>query len=257
MTDNSITKTGLDYINRSPLDYWWRFINPDAEPFVKDKKTLFDDAFKCAVLRPKEFSLLYVRQPTIDRRTTYGKAEYESLMLAVAEKGQILLPSEDYDTIVRMTDAVWLHPSASRLFNPENGKPGEYTRFEDLNSGVVIRFTPDWISQQSIIVNLLSTSDAGSENFSKEANSFKLHKRAAIQMDGIKPSVSVFVMVEKEAPYKLQVHCFDDRSIDLGRREYVQNCITYMECLQTGKWPGLPEKINMQASLPDWAFKNY
>lgn len=255
-TDKAISKTGLDFIEKSPLDYWWRFLNPEREPHVKDKKTIFDEAFRCSVLTPVIFATLYARQPAINRTTTYGKAEYANFLELVDKHGHIPLSSVDYDTIISMRDATLNHPTAKILFDQDNGWPGEPLRFEEVNSGAIVKFCPHWIHKQKLIVNLMSTSDAGKENFAKEALNFKLHKRAALQMDGMPKSGIVFVMVEKEAPFKLQVHALDDRSVDLGRATYVKNCLTYVECLKTGKWPGLPEKIQ-PASLPDWAFKNY
>jgi hypothetical protein len=49
----------------------------------------------------------------------------------------------------------------------------------------------------------MTTKDAGAANFAKEAANFKLHKRAALQMDGTGIRMFVFVMVEKEPPYKV------------------------------------------------------
>lgn len=257
-TDNAISKTGLDYIDKSPLDYWWRFLNPEREAHVKDKKTVFDEAFRLSVVSPSEFAKTYARQPSVNRTTSLGKLDYSNFMSLVDKNGQIALNATEYDSIIKMRDAVLNHPTTKTIFGDNNGEPGEPKRFEDLNSGAIVKFCPHWIHRRGnkkLIVNLMSTKDAGRENFSKEAVNFKLHKRAALQMDGMGLNI-VFVMVESEAPYKLQVHAFDDRSIDLGRAVYVKNCLTYVECLNTGKWPGLPEKIQ-PASLPDWAFKTY
>lgn len=259
MTDNSISKTGLDFINRSPLDYWWRFINPDREPYTEDKKTAFEKAFRMSVTKPTDFNLLYARQPVINRTTSYGKAEYATFISLVESKGQIPLTAVEYDMIISMRDAVLENPLTKMLFYRATGTADESVRFTDINSEATVKFSSHWVhvhKGKKLIVNLASISDASSEGFSKEAFNSKLHKRAAIQMDGLKASGMVFVMVEKEAPFKLQVHTLDSRSIDLGRAEYVRNCITYMECLRTDNWPGFPEKIN-ETSLPEWAFKNY
>jgi len=258
-SEDAISKTGLDYIEKSPLDYWWRFLNPEREAHVKDKDMLFEEAFRCSVLTPVEFSKLYVKQPPIKRTNNFGKAEYASLVATVESNGQILMSAASYETIVAMRDAVLSHPTTKLLFDNNNGYPGEPLRFEEANSGAIVKFCPHWVhirTGKKLIVNLMSTENAGKEKFSKEAYDLKLHKRAALQMDGLVGSAMVFVMVERSAPYKLQVHSLDDRSIDLGRSVYVENCVTYMECLESGKWPGLPEKIQ-PASLPDWVFKNY
>lgn len=257
-TEDAISKTGLDYIEKSPLDYWWRFLNPEREPHEKDKKTLFDEAFRSAVLTPLEFAKTYAKQPSVNRATKLGKHDYNNFIESVTQNGQIALTATDYDTIIKMRDAVLNHPATEIIFGEINGDPGDPKRFEEVNSGAIVKFCPHWIHRRGnkkIIVNLMSTKDAGRENFSKEALNMKLHKRAALQMDGMRLGM-LFVMVENEAPYKLQVHILDDRSVDLGRAVYVRNCITYVKCLKSGIWPGLPEKIQL-TSLPDWAFKSY
>lgn len=252
--EHAISKTGLDYIEISPLDYWWRFLNPEREPFVKDKNTIFDEALRMAVTMPSEFAKIYVKQPSIKRTTNYGKAEFAALVANVEAAGQILLSATDYDSIISIRDAILNHATTKILFS--DGAPGMPSRFEEPNSLVIVKFCPHWIHKEQLIVNLMTTKDASAANFAKEAANFKLHKRAALQMDGTGIENFVFVMVEKEAPYKIQVHALDERSVDFGRSTYLQNCATYAACLKDDKWPGLPEQI-FPVSLPDWAFKNY
>jgi hypothetical protein len=254
--EHAISKTGLDYIEVSPLDYWWRFLNPERKPFVKDKDAIFDEALRMAVTRPIEFAKIYVSQPAINKRTNFGKAEFAALTSEVEKRGQVMLSSEDYGKIIDIRDGVLNHPTTKILFDYSNSRPGMPSRFEETNSTAIVKFCAHWIHKEQLIVNLMTTKDASAVNFAKEAANLKLHKRAALQMDGEGIDAFAFVMVEKEAPYKIQVHVLDERSVNFGRATYLQNCATYAACLKEDKWPGLPEQI-LPVSLPDWAFKNY
>lgn len=252
--ENVISKTGLDYIGISPLDYWWRYLNPEREPYVKSKDVIFDEALRMAIIDFPKFNMLYAKQPATDRRTSLGKMEYENFITSVEKNGYTPLTAVQHETIISMRETALNHPTAKIILS--DGKPGEPLRFEEINTGAIIGFCPHWIHKGNMIVNISSTEDAGAQNFAKEAANFKLHKKAALQLDGSGASVFVFLMIEKTAPFKLQVHFLDDRSIDLGRAQYVKNAQVYMECLASGKWPGLPEKI-ASVGLPEWAFKNY
>lgn len=254
-----ISKTGLDYIERSPLDYWYKFLRPDAEGYVETESTIFEKAFREAVFSPLGFKQKYVRIPKIDLRTTTGKAEMAKLQEATGNNNFILIPTDKYDSIIEMRDAITKHPVISKLC--ASGRVGTPQEFEEQNTGAIVRFRPHWIHQQEIIIYLVSTymfkkHNASADNFAKEAFDFNWHKMAALQLDGMKAKAFIFVVVEGKAPYKLQAHHFDDRSMTLGKRQYIENCKTFMNCCETGIWPGLPEKV-LSVSLPEFSFKGY
>lgn len=259
----SITKSGLDKIESSPLDYWWHYINPNRPDYEAEEKTIFDDAFRMAVLNPAGFMSKYVNQPTIDKRSNYGKAEFASLEKSISEKGQIMLSSsskypDKYNTILKMKAEVDKHPLCKLIF--ENGEIGNKVEFTQPDSGALVSFKPHWIDRNNnLIIHLMSTADASEEQFAKDALNFKNHKRAAIQLDGFSEIEDpkdgfVFVNVERSAPFKISILFLDERSISLGRSTYIDNCETYVKCLQENKWPGFRETA-IPISLPEWAFK--
>lgn len=257
-TDNSISKTGLDKIESSPLDYWWNYRNPRRPAYVPDKKTIFDNALRSAILTPSEFGRTYVRQPIINKSTNIGRSEFAALESLVSENGQTLILGTDFDTIMEMRDSVLKSPAAKMIF--ENGVAERRLSFVEENSGAVVKFKSHWQDNSNgLIVHLTSVSDASETQFAKDTYNFSNHKRAALQMDGYSAIGEpmdgfVFVNVEKEAPYKVSVFYLDNRSVELGRETYIRNCITFAECLKSGKWPGLKETVSA-VSLPEWAFK--
>jgi len=253
-TDNTaISKSGLDAIEVSPLDYWWKYVNPQREGYKEDKQTAFDKALRSAVFNPVEFANRYVRRPVVTSRTNVAKMEAAGLEKSANDRGQILISASDFDLIQEMKGALLNHKTIKLLI--EGGEVGKDQRFTEDNSGAVVKFRPHYISKVGALLNLMSTEDASAANFSKEAWMFKHHKRAAIQMDGT-GFVMAFIGIEKKTPYKIGIHHMDARSLSLGRDTYISNCRTYMECLSSGKWPGLPETIN-PVCLPEYAFKKY
>lgn len=248
---DAISKTGLDKIAISPLDYWWHFLNPSRQDYKPDDSVIFNRALRCAVFTPSDFSKKYVRQPIINKKTNVGKSEFENLINQVSANGQELLDFNSYDSIVKMQRALTLHPTFKLLMNGEVGKP---TRFIEPKSGAVVKFQPDFISNGKIIVDLATIENKNSNDFSKNVANFNLHKKAALQMDGMNLKAYVFVRIEEKEPFKISFHYLDDRSIAYGRELYIENCHTYAKCLSTGVWNGYSEKIN-EISLPEWAFR--
>jgi len=248
----TISKHGLDLIDKSPLDYYWRYLNPNRKPYVPDKQTIFDQALRCLVFEPSRFFYKYVKSPSIKKTTNIGKAEFASLQASVEAKNQVILSAADYDTIQAMAQSLKNHKTVSLLFS--NGNVGMPSLFTEKNSGAVIEFKLHWLTaEKQIIVNLTSTDDASMSNFQKEAIKFKHYKKAAIQVDALEAAAMVFITIERTEPYKIGIHKLDDRAFLFGREEYLKNCAVYMECLNNGDWPGLSEKIT-NVSLPEWAY---
>lgn len=248
----AISKTGLDKIDSSPLDYWWHFRREDRDPYTPDKQTIFDNALRMAVFNPSGFYSKYVRTPAINKSTNIGKSEFSALQKTADFNGQILLTLTDFDNIVKMQDAIMKHPTAKLLCGA--GQVGQAVRFHEGNTGAPVKFIPHWIHSGGIIVNLMSTKDASLHNFQKEAYNFRHDKKAVIQMEGLQLDGMAFISIEPDPPFKIGLRFLDDRALNFGRETVVRNCATYLQCLESGIWKGFDEQI-VRTSLPDWAFK--
>ena len=252
-----ISKSGLDKIESSPLDYWWHYLRPDREPNKPTEAMIFGTALHLAVLEPNEFQETYVVMPSINKRTNVGKAEYISLRAMCDINGQVLIDPIDYDNVRRMRDAIFKHPTAKLLF--QNGLAEQTYMFQEPNTGANVKIRPDWLCNNSgLVVDLKTTEDATKGGFAKSAYNYKYYKQDPLYLDGLEISGNeragfVFVNIEKTEPFKIGVHYLDNRSRQFGRDEYLRNCETYVECLQTGIWKGYEEKIS-EVSLPEWAF---
>jgi len=254
---SSISKSGLDKIESSPLDYWWHYLRPEREAFVPTKDMKFGTAVHYAVLEPNEFLKTYVPMPSIDKRTTIGKAEFASLTAMCEANNQTLIDVTDFETVKRMRDAIFKHPTAKLLL--ENGLAEQTFKFQEQNTGANCKIRPDWIDSNSgLIVDLKTTEDATQRGFIKSVLEYNYHKQAPFYLDGLETvgqdkAGFVFVNIEKTEPFKIGIHYLDNRSMQLGRDTYIRNCETYVECLKTGIWKGYDEKIS-EVSLPEWAF---
>jgi len=255
----TIDKTGLDKIDSSPIDYWYAYLKENKDPYFPSKETVFDIAFRCAVLQPEEFSKTYVKIPKLNLKTNIGKAEMSRLMETASTSGHNIINEEDYNDIMAMKAELEKHPLFKVIFS--KGYPDKQLDFEEENSGVLINFKPHWISaSEPLIVSLSSTKDATMDNVAKDMWLFKQHKKSAIQVDGMRSITEVnhgflFVAVERNAPHKINMFYPDERAMALGIETYKKNCLTFKECVISGKWPGLSPEITA-VNLPNWAYKN-
>jgi exodeoxyribonuclease VIII len=248
---DAISKSGMDKIDSSPLDYWWHYVRPEREPYTPDKDQNFNDAFRMAVFAPKSFADKYVRLPEINRRTNIGKAEFESFQNRAAVNNHTLITASEYDIIKGMQQSVLSHPVAQLICS--SGSVGFPSRFVEENSGANVKYLPHFVHMDGFIVNLISTKNASESSFIKEAQDMRYDKRAAVQMDGTKLDSMVFVQVENKEPYKIGIFYLDSRTVSHGRENYLRNCQTYVECLESGKWPGFPSKPKA-VGFPEWFF---
>lgn len=255
----TISRSGLDKIESSPIDYWYAYLRENKDPYFPSKETTFDIAFRCAVLQPDIFINKYVKIPVLNMKTNLGRAEYARIMDATAEVGHIVINENDYNDIIAMRSSLQQHPLFKTLLT--QGHPDKGLDFEEEQSGVLVNFRPHWICESKpLLINLSSTKDATMDAVSKDMWMFKNHKKAAIHVDGMKTITGgsfgfLFIVVERTAPHKVNIFYPDERAMALGLETYRKNCSVFKECVDSGKWPGLDPEITA-INLPNWAFKN-
>lgn len=239
-----ISKSGLDYILKSPAHYQ-SYLNSPKESSLA---FLLGSATHCAILEPTHMLERYV-VADIDRRTKEGKA----LAKEVEDTGKEVLNLAQYDQVMGMANAVQKHPKAAELL--ANGFP-EVSCFEEYY-GVHARARADWFRKDGIIVDIKTTEDASPQEFARSVAKYGYHRQEALYRDlftmaGETIHTFVFVVVEKKAPYAVAVYELDERSVEQGRRENENALMLYRECLATNIWHGYSDDIQ-QISLPNWA----
>jgi len=248
--NNPISKTGLDYIERSPLDYWWKFVNPQRDPYVKSKDTLFDEALRMSVFQPELFAGHYVQYSRKDERSQIAKSENAAMQRATAERGQEIMSPSDFQKITEIRQSLLNHSACKEIIG--NGTVGQAVRFTA--SDVEIKLLPHWIYAESVVIYLYTDTDPSETGFIKNCANSKHYKRAALQMDALGVEEFIFIVCGKESPHKIGVYQLDDRAVNFGREQYLKNCEVYAQCLKSNIWPGPPQRIEV-VSLPEWALK--
>ena len=242
----AISKSGLDRIDQSPAHYRASLVEPRKET----PALVFGSAAHCWILETDHISERYVIAPEgIDRRTKDGKAAWSRMEAS----GKTIISVDDAETLENMLASVHSHPVANELL--DNGI-AESSVFAEL-LGVPVKCRPDWLHDNSVIVDLKTTDNAGPNAFAKSCASYRYHVQAAFYSDicreiGLDIKAFVFLAVEKNPPYAVSVYELDSDSIEVGRTLYQRNLETYRRCLEADHWPAYSQSIET-LSLPRWA----
>ncbi len=261
-----ISKSGLDLINKSPALYWERYLNPNREPEQQTEAKAIGSVIHHAILEPHLFERRYHCLNDEDviaqiggkspRNTNKYRDWLAEQMAMHADKK--LLGQNDFIKALRMRDAVHAHPAAAVLL--KSGLAEQTVFFDEPNTGANCKIRPDWISDTGFTVDVKSAEDASLYGFGKSSLNYRYDVQASFYDDGIayatgrRPEGFAFIAVEKDPPYLVGVYFVTNDVFDLGRRKYLQNLQTYIECKNNNIWPGYSAYME-PLTLPAYALK--
>ena len=253
-----IRRSDLWKLNRSPAHFQYA----KEHPVEQTAAMAFGSAVHEAVLTPRTFRKRY-QMADFDARTKEGKA----MKQAALDAGKILLTKDQWEQIQGIVSAIKAHPYAKRLLT---GKHETAHFWKDPETGLKCKCKTDCetdVGGTHYVVDLKTCGSADTDEFVRDAVKFGYFMQAAMYTDGVKcctgqDSVFVFVCVEKDPPYAVNVlQCGEDeirlgmngdkRGTVMGYRQLME---LYNRCLTEKKWPGyegFENKIN-QIQLPKW-----
>ena len=246
----AISKSKLDLINKSPAHYWARYLDPNRVRPEPTKAMILGSAFHTLVLEEDKFQDEYCVSPTFNRRTKDGKLGYEAFKKA--HEGKIALTSEDSDTLFRMQESIFKHPSASKLLALK-GKAEQTFMWDDEETGLQCKCRPDFHSEESkIVIDLKTTEDASPDGFSRSIHKYRYHVQAAWYLRGCPNAAAfLFIAVEKTPPYAVVCYQADPEMVAAGERAMDINLALISACKKSDKWPSYANDIQ-PLSLPRW-----
>ena len=230
----AVNKSTLWVLQKSPLHYQYACENPS-----QDTQALkMGRAIHEAVLQPEEYKTHYVAAPDVDRRTKEGKELYTEFLFAAGDK-EILTASE-YQEVSRIASAVWECKEAEELLTGCTMEKPLFWTHED--TGIECKCRVDAM-RPGIMIDLKTSSDASTSAFSRDVFRYGYDVQAAHYVDGYHSFCGefpswFFIVVEKTAPYAVNVLHTDAGIIDYGflRRDALLQRLK--ECRDSGIWEG-------------------
>ena len=252
----AISRSELWHIRESPQKFKYYKENP-PEP---TPSLLFGQVFHKMLLEPVTFDDEFVVAPEVNRRTKDGKQMWEDFV-ADHEK-QTIIPEEMYAKAKEMCEAVKREPLAVKLLNGAAEVPFFWT---DEMTGEECKCRVDVLNtsySQPIIVDVKTTADASTDSFIRSAINYGYDFQAAMYFNGIAKNIGkkplfVFIAVEKEPPYAVNILQADELMLQRGYdlfREYIG---IYDDCKMTGNFCGYLGRLNQinNLALPSYLAK--
>ena len=268
----SISKSHLDVVAKSPLHYWDKYINPNREPEAPTPAMILGTATHTAVLEPDLFTSQFVVVPgDAPKRPTSvqlkAKNPSAETLLAIdwwedferQNAGRAILADDDYQTCLAMRDAVHVHSAAGRLLQAGAAEQSFYAI--DNETGLQIKCRPDWMREDGGLVDVKTTEDASPEGFAKSVANFRYYVQAPWYLDilerlyGEAPPYFIFIAVEKRRPYAVATYFVENDQLALGRARYAKDLRTLGVCKEAGSWPGYSDQVE-PLKLPRWLNTN-
>jgi hypothetical protein len=179
---------------------------------------------------------------------------------AARAAGQIPLRPRDFDTVMRMADALRAHPDADEVFTA--GGVAEQSLFwTDMETGVFCRARPDWMAVD--LDDYKSTTDVSIAHIEKVIHDNGLHQQAdwylrgAVDRDVVKPDARFrFVFQRKIPPYLVTIVELDDDTLQIGHDQNNYALETFYNCTLAGDWPSYTRGVET-VGLPSWAKRRH
>ena len=232
---------------RSPAHMREAMLRPrrDTEAFR------FGRALHCAVLRPDELDLEWMRGGKHDRRTKEGKlaAQREE----EEAQGREILAADDWDRMLEMREAVLAACGDLLSLAPLR----EYPVVGMMND-VPIKARLDAASPTGMLLDLKTTICASPRAFARSAASFGYllqlaHYRMTMRIFGLGDGPTLLIACEKERPFATAVYIMDAAQMQRMEDRILQLLDLYRRCRDAGEWPAYDSDIK-HLPLPEWAF---
>lgn len=253
-----IRRSDLWKLKRSPAHFRYAVDHPAEQ----NAAMAFGSAVHCAVLEPRQFKKQYM-VADFDARTKEGKMWKQQAL----DAGKILLTKDQAEQINSIVAAIKANPFAKRLLT---GKHETAHFWNDPETGERCKCKTDCetdINGVHYIVDLKTCASAETEEFVRDAVKYGYFMQAAMYSDGVKchtgkDSMFVFVAVEKDPPYAVNVLQCGEDEIRLGMNGdktgkvpgYRGLLALYHKCRTERNWPGYEGFDNQiaQIHLPKW-----
>lgn len=250
-----IGKSGLDLVAKAPAYYYAKYLDHNREREKQTKALAKGSAFHTIVLEPEKFQNEYAVAPEFSGKGSVAKKDawieqnFEKKILSI----------DEYNSISRMRDAIYKHPLGREILSI--GVTEQRIDWKDDVTGALCKAKPDFFNTSTkLLVDLKSTEDASENGFSRSSFKYRYHVQAPFYFDGAvhngyNPQGFVFIAVEKEPPYLVNIFFADSIFMEFGRDVYRKDLTTYLECLHSGVWPGYSSEIK-PLQLPRWALES-
>jgi hypothetical protein len=199
---------------------------------------------------------LWTTSPFDDFRTKEARAWRDDQ----DHRGVTVFKQDEIERVDGMVASLRVHPVATRFLSQGTPQKVLIARYESPSNKVcdrkgMIDWAPDHIP---VLVDLKKTCNASPFAFSRQVADLCYHAQAAYYLDLWKHAFMqergwVWVCVEDKAPYAVAVYTASAEMLDVGEKLWRSWLNQWLECSDTGSWPGYNGDDITKLDLPRWA----
>ncbi len=175
---------------------------------------------------------------------------------AARDRSFPIISLEEANSIKSMAQAVWRHPTASRILK---GADFERSAFA-MDGDLLLKARFDCLPKTgNVIADLKTIESADLESVEKAMFNYAYFKQAAhylrvANLLALGRDAFVFIFVEKSPPFAVACYQLADEVIRAGEMLVERDLQLLRNCMASNKWPGYGDGI-MPAALPPFAMK--
>jgi len=227
---DSISNSGLSLVARSPAHYF------HAPKPSSTRAMEIGTAFHAALLEPDRYAAEYVVVTGCDDRRV--SAYKDAAKIYGSHKA---LTESEGSSVTVMAESIRSNGPANMLFTQAGH--AELSAFvRDPETGVLMRCRFDWLTDDSVCVDLKKTQDCREHAFSRSLHNYRYHVQAAMyshiyELLFGKPLQSFKLLaVEEEPPCANVLYDIDPLALQHGHTLYRQALESYAKSLETNSW---------------------
>ncbi len=247
----ALSSHGIGDFLQSPAHYRHARDNPNLDP---TPALVFGAAAHCKILENGYCDRFVIKPTDINRRTKAGKIEWAEWQQDNQDKGHLTL--DDAETIDLMEATFRKVKTAQGLIS--KGEPEVSLVWEHPTHGFLCKCRLDWINADKLwVIDYKTTLDASSDRFGRDVVNYGYDVQAAWNSQGVdvlfgnRPKF-FFIAQEKAPPFAAKVYHVPQGVLNRGERVADGILDQYVYCLDNGKWPAYPDKVEV-LELPRWA----
>ena len=260
----AVSRSELFHILDSPEKFKYLKDNPESPT----PSLLFGQLFHAMALQPETLWQQFAVAPKVDKRTKEGKEKWEQFEYDSIDKTVVTM--DMVEKSAEMCKALHEHPNPKIKRYIEQLLSGEREKtffWIDEMTGEECKCRVDCLSEVKelcTIVDLKSASKSDTESFIKDAIKYGYDFQSAMYTEGVRKStgkkcIFVFIVIEKEPPYAINILQADNILMRRGGDLYREAMGIYHDCKISDNWYGYLGKFDMinNLALPAWLAKEY
>jgi len=194
--------------------------------------------------------------PSINKRSKAGRAEFVEFQ--EQHKGKSLITNEESVLIFNIRDSILRHPKAKQILS--EGTAEQTIIWKDRETKVLCKGRVDFLppKEKRVAVDIKTTADASLRAFLNSCTTYGYARQNAFYTDGLNTLEAqpldkdkmifeegegtvydgfVFIVVEKKAPFRVELYCLDPDFIARGRKRYKDLLRLHKECKRNEAFP--------------------